>query len=214
MTKTKSQKDVCIHPEPDDVRERIVNAAFWTFMELGYAGASTLEIATRAKVSKRELYAHFENKRALLEAGIKERSLQMRLPLDLAEPANAEALAQTLRAYGRSLLSGVTDPDVLAVHRLAIAEATRSPELAQTLDANGRGATRAAFLSTLKKAQKRDLIKAGDPDQLASVYHGLLWGDLMSRLLLRVVESPGAKEIARRAERATEMFLKLYGGQT
>jgi Bacterial regulatory proteins, tetR family len=42
---------------PDDagealVRERILSAAFGAFMERGYSGASTLEIATRAKVSK------------------------------------------------------------------------------------------------------------------------------------------------------------------
>src|ERR1700724_3861662 len=39
------------------VRERILEAAFAAFMKSGYATASTLEIATRARVSKRELYA-------------------------------------------------------------------------------------------------------------------------------------------------------------
>jgi len=35
------------------------------FMELGYHQASTLKIATRAQVSKRELYAAFGNKQAM-----------------------------------------------------------------------------------------------------------------------------------------------------
>ena len=35
------------------VRERILEAAFAAFMKSGYATASTLEIATRARVSKR-----------------------------------------------------------------------------------------------------------------------------------------------------------------
>jgi len=39
------------------VRARILEAAFAAFMEKGYATTSTLEIATRARVSKRELYA-------------------------------------------------------------------------------------------------------------------------------------------------------------
>ncbi len=34
----------------DERRERILRAAFATFLERGYAGASTLEIASRAKV--------------------------------------------------------------------------------------------------------------------------------------------------------------------
>ncbi|HEY4834688.1 MAG TPA: TetR family transcriptional regulator, partial [Bradyrhizobium sp.] len=37
-------------------RTRILDAAFSAFMESGYAETSTLEIATRARVSKRELY--------------------------------------------------------------------------------------------------------------------------------------------------------------
>jgi AcrR family transcriptional regulator len=37
------------------VRERILEAAFAAFMKSGYAMTSTLEIATRARVSKREL---------------------------------------------------------------------------------------------------------------------------------------------------------------
>jgi len=38
------------------VRERILEAAFRAFRKSGYATTSTLEIATRARVSKRELY--------------------------------------------------------------------------------------------------------------------------------------------------------------
>ncbi|MBV8653445.1 MAG: helix-turn-helix transcriptional regulator, partial [Alphaproteobacteria bacterium] len=52
-------------------------------MERGYAGASTLEIATRAKVSKRELYALFGNKQGILTALISSRATRMRQPLAL-----------------------------------------------------------------------------------------------------------------------------------
>jgi AcrR family transcriptional regulator len=34
------------------MRDRVLGAAFSAFMERGYEGASTLDIATRAKVSK------------------------------------------------------------------------------------------------------------------------------------------------------------------
>ena len=37
-------------------RQRILGAAFSAFMANGYAETSTLEIATRARVSKRALY--------------------------------------------------------------------------------------------------------------------------------------------------------------
>jgi len=47
-------------------RRRILSAAFAAFTENGYAGTSTLEIATRAHVSKRELYGLVGNKQELL----------------------------------------------------------------------------------------------------------------------------------------------------
>ena len=57
-------------PAQVPMRERILLAAFAAFIERGYAETSTLEIATRAKVSKRELYALFGNKQAMLVACI------------------------------------------------------------------------------------------------------------------------------------------------
>src|SRR5579864_2222899 len=56
------------------VRERILDAAFAAFMKSGYATTSTLEIATRARVSKRELYALVGNKQEMLIACISERA--------------------------------------------------------------------------------------------------------------------------------------------
>src|SRR5215470_17091388 len=58
------------------LRERILGAAFCAFQENGYAGASMLEIATRAKVSKRELYAVCEDKAALLRDAIAESAIR------------------------------------------------------------------------------------------------------------------------------------------
>src|SRR5579862_6842535 len=65
------------------LRERVLGAAFAAFMEKGYAATSTLEIATRAKVSKREIYAICSDKADLLKDAITERAKRMRLPLDL-----------------------------------------------------------------------------------------------------------------------------------
>jgi hypothetical protein len=39
---------------------------------------------------------------------------------------------------------------------------------------------------------------------------GLLWGDLMTGLLLRVADRPGPGEIARRASEATAALLHLF----
>jgi hypothetical protein len=50
----------------------------------------------------------------------------------------------------------------------------------------------------------------GDPDAMTEQFLGLLWGDLMSGLLLGVTNRPNAGEIARRASDATTALLHLY----
>jgi AcrR family transcriptional regulator len=188
-------------------RTWILQAAFSAFQELGYVGASTLEIATRAKVSKRELYSLFANKHAMLAACIAERTKRMRFSLESPTGPDRKAVAETLTAFGTTILREVCDPSALAVFRLAIAESEGSPEIAYTLDAAGRQANRAALIEFLRKAQKRGQLGAGQPETMAAVFFGLLWDDLLIRLLLRVADPPTTREIERRARTATEALL-------
>ena len=191
-------------------RQRILDAAFKAFLKRGFDRTSTLEIATGAKVSKRELYAHFKNKGALFAAGIRGRTDTMRVPLvspDLSTPA---ALEKTLQTFGVSLLTGVTHPHVLAVHRLVIAESVRTPELATILNREGREANVGALAEIIREAQAKDFLGAGDPRDLAAVFTSLLWGDLFNQLLLRVRKEPTGAEIATRARDATRAFLALH----
>jgi AcrR family transcriptional regulator len=52
--------------EVDNDKRGSLRAAMETFREHGFAAATTLEIATRARVSKRELYALVGNKEQML----------------------------------------------------------------------------------------------------------------------------------------------------
>jgi AcrR family transcriptional regulator len=191
------------------LRERVLNAAFSAFMEKGYEGTSTLEIATRAKVSKRELYQVCSDKSALLRDAITERAQRMRLPLELPAATDRAGLANTLTALGTSVLWGVSDPPVLGVYRLAIAESLHAPEVAQAL-ATARAAGRAALASMLTQAQADGLIGAGDPATMAVEFFALLWGDVLLQLLLRVEAPPRSRILEQRAREATGKFLRLY----
>src|SRR5215472_13950100 len=77
------------------IRERILEAAFNLFSESGFSGTSMLDIVTRARVSKRDLYALFRNKHAVLAACIHKRTERMRRPLDTAtsEPQTRDTMA-------------------------------------------------------------------------------------------------------------------------
>jgi AcrR family transcriptional regulator len=204
------KKQASVESAPSQgARERILNAAMETFMDLGYGEASTLRIATRAQVSKRELYALFGNKQAMLAACIADRAGRMRLPTDLPQPRDREELVAMLSQLGEAVLREVSDPLVIAVFRLAIMEAQRAPEVAATLE-TARQLTRTAVSNIVVQAQAAGVIGPGDAGEIGGRYLALLWGDLMVSMLLRVREAPGAPEIGRRVRHAIEDFLRLY----
>jgi AcrR family transcriptional regulator len=191
------------------VRERILEAAFATFMTQGYAATSTLEIATRARVSKRELYVLVGNKQEMLIACISERARRLQVPTDLPVPHDRETLGRVLTSFGTQLVREISDPTVVAVFRLAIAEAVHAPDVARALDAIGRETSRAALRKIMAQAQASGLLN-GRPAELAEQFGGLLWGNLMISLLLGVAERPTPRETAGRARAAAAVFLQLH----
>jgi AcrR family transcriptional regulator len=191
------------------VRKRILEAAFAAFMKSGYAAASTLAIATRARVSKRELYALVGNKQEMLIACISERAKRFNVPADLPVLRDRETLGQVLASFGTKLVREVSDPTVIGVFRLAISEVIQAPEVARALNSIGREASRAALRRIMARAQASGLL-AGRPAELVEQFAGLLWRDLMVSLLLGVAERPSPRQIAGRARDAAAAFLQLH----
>ena len=201
-------------PAPDETvetpaRQRILDAAFSAFMERGFAETSTLEIATRARVSKRELYALVGSKQEMLAACIGERAKRLQMPAGLGEPHDRESLARTLETLGARLLREISEPTVVAVFRLAIAEAVRAPEVARALNSLGVEPSRAALRELMSRARSAGLLD-GEPAEMAEHFAGLLWGNLMMGLLLRTAERPAPREIEQRAKAAAAGLLQLY----
>ena len=193
-----------------DPRLRIVEATFEALVEHGYAGTSTREIAKRAKVSKRELYAIFGSKQGILAAMIEGRAARMRLPLALPHVTDRRALEETLVRFGANLLREVSHPAVTALFRLAVIEAERSPEVARALDEGGRKTTRSALVTFLERAAAHGLIGDADPETVAGQFLALLWGDLQMSLVMRLAEAPAPAAIEQRARAAARAVLALY----
>lgn len=206
-----SSKIKPVNKEADgpEIRKRILGAALSAFMEGGYAQTSTLEIATRARVSKRELYTLFGNKEAMLVACISERAQRLQAPVDLPALRDRKTLADVLTAFGTKLLTETTDPVVVAVFRLAISETVTAPRVAQTLETMARKPIREAFRTIMANAVAAGLL-AGEPEAMTDIFLGVLWGDLMTGLLLQTTDRPSSADIARRASEASTVLIELH----
>jgi AcrR family transcriptional regulator len=194
-----------------DKRGRILRAAMETFVEHGFAAATTLEIATRARVSKRELYALVGNKEQMLAACISERGSRMRLPEEFPEPTDTATLRAALHAFARTMLQEITAPGVVEVFRLGIAEARRSPVIARSIDSMGRAPATAALEALLEPACRAGLLDPADHAHLRSRFQGLVWGDLLIWILLGLEKPPTSAQIERRAADAAAAFLRIFG---
>ena len=145
----------------------------------------------------------------MLIAAIGERAKRLQAPADMPVLRDRTTLAQVLTAFGTQLVREVSDPAVVAVFRLAIAEAVQAPEVAQTLDSLGRETGRAALRHIMTQARAAGLIDGSLAD-LAEQFAGLLWRDLLVSLLLGVAQRPNPRAIEARARDAAEAFLRLH----
>ncbi len=212
MSKAKSRgrAEKLTPADPSSARARIIYAAFGAFLEQGFSKVTMLEIATRAKVSKRDLYAEFESKSALLAYCITYRAQRIKLPERLPEDIDSTILAETLTMFGAAVLWELTIPEVLAAYRLAIAESWSAPEVAQTLNRLGREVALAALADFIKQAQAKGLLDRTASRELADQFLALVCRDLHLQLLLGVVKPPSHPVLQRRAEAATQAFLALH----
>jgi hypothetical protein len=134
----------------------------------------------------------------------------MQVPLALPEATDRTALAAILAQYGATALTELTHPAVLAINRLAVAEAGGKSELGQILDRSGREPNRLALLQWFTRAQSAGLLGAGDPNVISGQFFSLLFGDILVRLMMGVIAPPDATEIRRRADAAADAVLRLY----
>ena len=198
--------------EPDDrpMRQRIILSASRAFAENGYAGTGTREIAARARVSKRELYALFGDKRALLTACVMTRVERIRPPTDLLPAQSRAELEEQLTRIGTAILRAVGAPRAVAMIRLAVVEAEQSPEVAAAID-RVRASNNELLTRIFEAAQTKGLVGRGRPESMASQFLGLLWRDLLLGLLLRSAELPSASALEERARETARAVLALHG---
>ena len=213
MSAKRTRRKVPEQADESALRRRILGAAFAAFTELGYSRTSTLEIATRARVSKRDLYSLVGNKLEMLVECIRDRSARFPLPADLPDASDRETLQGVLTGFGERFLREVTDPSVVEMFRLAIAEAIRAPEVARALEAFGREKGRSVLRGALAKA-RQDALVSGETDEMVREFLVLLWGDLLMDLLLQNVKAPSERDIARRSADAASALLALHPAPT
>jgi TetR/AcrR family transcriptional repressor of mexJK operon len=215
-TRRGARVDRAQDPRARRTRAAVVEAATTLFLQHGYQGTSTDEIARLAAVSKRTVYNNFGDKERLFTEIILGTTVTAEQLADefAAELRHAEDVPAALRDVARRLLGAVTRPLVLRLRRLLIAEARRFPGLAREYYRGAPGRTLEALAGALGSLAERGALVVPDPRRAAEHFAFLVLGATLDRAMFEGEQSvPPDTELQHTADDAARAFLAAYGAR-
>ena len=194
-------------PRRDLKRETILSIALQVFLEEGYAAASMSAIAARVGGSKGTLYNYFRSKAELFVAVIQDQcEVHQNQMFDFAEPDIRRFLTELARRFVRLLLSD----EVIAMHRIVVAEATRFPEIGEALYEAGPKRGKLRLVAYLKQAIGDGRLKPCDPERAAEQAMEMALGGMYRRRLWNVGPIPTEAETEAAIASAVDVFMAAY----
>ncbi|MFG3241568.1 TetR/AcrR family transcriptional regulator C-terminal domain-containing protein [Streptomyces sp. NPDC088190] len=157
-------------------RQAIMEAATGVFMEKGYSGTSMDDIAKLAAVSKQTVYKHFSDKEKLFSEIVLATTdrLDGMIALVANVPSDANALDENLTRLARQFLAALTQPQVLQLRRLVIANADAFPALGAAWYEQGFERVLATLAATFQRLAEDGLLRIDEPLLAAHHFSGLL----------------------------------------
>ena len=196
-------------------RRAILDAAQTAFLARGFARTTMDDIAAIAAVSKQTVYKQFNDKRTLFAAVVTgEIADAESLTHDLvAALATTQDLERDLRRFARQHATDVTQPHLLRLRRIVIAEAEQFPELARTWYAEGPGRARSALAEQLRALADRGVLVVDDPLLAAELLNWLIIGSALNHALFHPDVALTRRELHRNADEGVRVFLAAYGSR-
>jgi len=211
---TSSASGSAISPSLDDEKARqILDGARRVFLAQGFDGASMNDIARAAGVSKGTIYFHFESKEVLFEALIRAEQRQQAEQCCVVDEHDPD-VAAVLTRLGRSFLTMMMAPEIIAQVRTVIAVAAKFPRIGRAFYETGPRHGHDQLCAYFAKQHKAGRLNAPDPDIAAIHFIQLCFGDIHKRLMFCPLDAIGDEEVERTIESAISVFMHAYGPKT
>jgi len=199
-------------PKDASKRHAILEAAAHCFLREGFDGASMEAIAREAGVSKITLYSHFQDKEGLFRAMVQDKC---------AEFAPSEAFAgltdsdprEVLMRIAAGVLRLITEPDVVAMHRLVVSGAARNPTAARLLYESGPQPMLSRVAALLCAWDERGVLAVPDAQRAAGHLFAMLKGPSYDCLVLNLEPPPSKDAVACHIGDCVDVFLRAYAPQ-
>lgn len=194
-------------------RERLLDAAADVFLEHGFGMTTVDLIAAHAKASKKTLYFYFSSKEEIFVAAVERLCGHTLAPLHELEVAydDPEIL---LVEFGSRLLAQVLTPQAIALHRVAISEATRFPDLAQLFYRTGPATVQRILSERLRVLQDSGRLQLDDAEGIASLFIQMVLGEAQRKCAMAVCSPPTPEEARQHTSRAAKLLLRALAAQS
>jgi AcrR family transcriptional regulator len=189
-------------------REKILAVASEVFFEEGYQAASMSAIAARLGGSKATLYNYFPSKEALFEAQVRDACAAVTgFMTDL--PAD-KPVAEVLTDLGFRFMDYILSDWAVRMFQIIVAEARRTPELAEVFFAAGPLVGQERLTQFLEGAKARGRINAPDCRDAAWLFLSMCKVRHLE-VVLNLTPKPSPEAIAADVAMAVDLFMTRYG---
>jgi len=190
-------------------RAAIIDVAYRSFLDQGYAATSMSGIAAALGGSKGTLWNYFASKELLFAAVLDHgaQTFQANIARELTGPGDLENI---LRRFVRAFLGKITSAEGISLYRMIVAEAGRFPELGRIFQERAMGRTRAVLAGYLAGAMAAGQLRAGDPLRAAYELLGLCSIGTQPLLLLGQIERAAPEVLEDEGRLAVALFLRAY----
>ena len=193
----------------EERRGRLIQAAEDVFLERGYGLATMDDVSRRAGMSKKTIYQLFPTKQALFAALIAQYTEHLMTPIKTDDGTRGPRAV--LEDFLRQLARFVLSPRQVAMHRLVISEALRTPELAQTFLREAMDAGKCSLVAWFERQSARGALPVEDAEEAASMLCGYVISEPKLRLLYGQEEAPTWAMIDLRVQRGLDFFFRGLG---
>jgi TetR/AcrR family transcriptional repressor of mexJK operon len=186
----------------------LLHTAAHLFLEKGYSKVSLEMIAREAHVAVRTIYVKFGGKAGLLNAVIENgRAHFFAGMIDMG--SDPRPMGEVLEDFAVRFLELVSVPSFVSLHRMVVAEAKTTPELAQTFYQAGPQRTREELTRFFSRPEVRAQLRADIPLEMLAVHlTTCLLGDNMMRMLFPTEHTPTEAELRLQAQKGLDLFLR------
>jgi TetR/AcrR family transcriptional regulator, mexJK operon transcriptional repressor len=197
----------------DAKRRAILDVATEVFLAQGYAATSMSEIAARAGGSKGTLYNYFRSKDELFSAFITDICQGPAMTyFDPLEPiGEGRSVRDSLIELGLSLLAFLHVDEVVAMHRLVVAEVGRFPELGAMFFEAGPRKGEIRFAEAFEAAMDAGYIPRNDPMMVGQRLKDLVMSDIYLRRLWGAAGDFRLEAMRDHVARSVDIFLRAFG---